>query len=222
MEKLTLVIGNKNYSSWSLRPWLLLTHFGIDFEEIRVPLYQAGSAESLNRYSPSGLVPVLLHGAIRVWDSLAICEYLQELFPALAMWPRDRDTRAVARAVSAEMHAGFAAVRKYMPMNCIKSFPGKGLNADSEPEVRRITQLWCDCRRKYGQDGPMLFGEFTIADAMFAPVAVRFNTYQLDLDDTCAAYVSAILTLPAMQAWVSAAGQEKEVMPQFEPYAQDT
>jgi glutathione S-transferase len=218
MDKLTLVIGNKNYSSWSLRPWLLLTQFEIPFEEIRIPLYQTESKAQINKYSPSGLVPVLINGNFTVWDSLAICEYVQELFPTLNMWPRDREARAIARAVSAEMHSGFSAVRTHMPMNCKKSFPGKGLNPDSESQIKRITQLWRECRDKYGNDGPMLFGGFTIADAMFAPVAVRFNTYQVELDETSQAYVSAILALPAMKKWVAAGCLESEVMPQFEPY----
>jgi len=173
MDKLTLVIGNKNYSSWSLRPWLLLKQFAIPFEEIRIPLYQAGSKDALAKYSPSGLVPALIHGDITVWDSLAICEYAQDLFPSLAMWPREREARAIARSVSAEMHAGFTAVRTHMSMNCKKSFPGKGLNPDSEAEIQRITRLWQECRGKYGQNGAMLFGEFSIADAMYAPVAIR-------------------------------------------------
>lgn len=219
MENLTLVIGNKNYSSWSLRPWLLLKQFAIPFEEIRIPLYQTGAKETLKRYSPSALVPVLIHDDVTVWDSLAICEYVQELFPSQAMWPQQRSVRAIARAVSAEMHSGFTAVRTHMPMNCKRSFPGKGLNSHTEPEIIRITELWRDCRQRYGQDGAMLFGEFSIADAMFAPVALRFSTYQIALDETCAAYVAAILALPAVQSWVVEACEETEVLPAFEPYA---
>ena len=215
---LRLVIGNKNYSSWSLRPWLLLKQFGIPFEEIRVPLYQAESKQALQKYSPSGLVPVLIHGELAVWDSLAICEYVQEVFPSQAMWPLGRGTRAIARAASAEMHSGFTAVRSHMPMNCRKSFPGKGLNQATAAEIARITQLWCDCRNTYGEDGSMLFGRFSIADAMFAPVALRFNTYQVELDEVCQAYVSAIMDLPAVKEWVGAARLEAEVLPDFEPY----
>jgi glutathione S-transferase len=218
MDKFTLVIGNKNYSSWSLRPWLLLTHFEIPFEEIRIPLYQEKSKAQINKYSPSGLVPVLINGDFKVWDSLAICEYVQDLFPEINMWPRDREARAIARAVSAEMHSGFTAVRTHMPMNCKKSFPGKGLNQDSEPQIKRITQIWRDCRNNYGKGGSMLFGEFSIADAMFAPVAIRFNAYKVGLDETSQAYVSAILALPAMKKWVAAACLETEVMSQFEAY----
>jgi len=218
MNKLTLVIANKNYSSWSLRPWLLLKHFGVPFEEIRIPLYREDTKEALNAVSPSGLLPVLIHGDVKVWDSLAICEYVHELFPSSGMWPLDREARAVARSIACEMHSGFGAVRKHMPMNCRKSFPGKGLNHESEPEIRRIKQLWRECRSKYGKGGPMLFDGFTIADAMFAPVALRFNTYGVELDENSKAYVSAILELPELKEWVSTARVESEVLPQFEPY----
>jgi glutathione S-transferase len=218
MNKLTLAIGNKNYSSWSLRPWLLLKHFAIPFKEIRIPLYEAGSKEALHALSPSGLVPALIHGEVKVWDSLAICEYVQELFPAMAMWPREREARAIARSISCEMHAGFGALRSSMPMNCKKTFPGKGLSTEAAADIRRIQQIWRDCRSTYGKNGPLLFGEFTIVDAMFAPVVLRFNTYQVELDDDAQAYVSAMLALPAMQEWVSEACLETEVLPRFEPY----
>lgn len=219
MEKLTLVIGNQNYSSWSLRPWLLLKQFAIPFEEIRIPLYQTGSKEALATYSPSGLVPVLKHADFTVWDSLAICEYVQDLFPSRAMWPSERNARAIARSVSAEMHSGFSAMRTHMPMNCKKFFPGKGLTPESERDIERITQIWRDCRAHYGKDGPMLFGEFSIADAMFAPVVLRFRAYQVELDEVCEAYKAAILALPAMQEWIAAGCAEAEVLPAFEPYA---
>ncbi|MBI1423232.1 MAG: glutathione S-transferase [Gammaproteobacteria bacterium] len=220
MDKFTLVIGNKNYSSWSLRPWLLMKQFGISFEEIRIPLYQAETKAAIQKYSPSGLVPALIHGDITVWDSLAICEYLQDLYPSLVMWPRERAARAIARSAAAEMHSGFAAVRTHMPMNCKKSFPGKGLNAETEPQVARITQLWRECRAKYGKGGAMLFGDFSIADAMYAPVAIRFTTYQVKLDAVCQDYVSSLLALPVMQEWFAAARAETEVLSAFEPYTQ--
>ena len=218
MRKLTLVIGNKNYSSWSLRPWLLLKHFDIPFEEIRVPLYRADSQEVLKTLSPSGLVPALVHGEIKVWDSLAISEYIQELFPALAMWPLELEARGVARSISCEMHSGFSAIRSHMPMNCKKSFPGKGINHDTAPEIARVQQIWRECRTRFGKHGTMLFGGFTIADAMFAPMALRFNTYQVELDDISKAYVSAILALPELKEWVAAACLETEVLAKFEPY----
>lgn len=218
MNKLTLVIGNKNYSSWSLRPWLLLKQFNVPFEEIRIPLYRPGSEEALADLSPSGLVPALINGSTTVWDSLAICEYIQELYPASAMWPRDREPRAIARSICAEMHSGFNAIRQHMPANCRKSYPGKGLDTETEPEVRRIMQIWRECRSRYGKGGSMLFGDFSVADAMFAPVALRFNTYQTDLDEVSEAYKLAILELQGIREWMSAARRESEVLPEFEPY----
>lgn len=218
MAQLKLIIGNKNYSSWSLRPWLLLKQFDIPFEEIKIPLYRADSAQALARYSPSGLVPVLWDGELAVWESLAICEYLQTLYPHYALWPQSPQACAVARAVSAEMHAGFTAVREAMPMNCRKQFPGAGLTTQSRADIARITQLWHDCRQRYGQAGPMLFGDFSIADAMYAPIVLRFKTYDVALDPVCAAYSAAILALPALQAWIAAAKQEPETLEQFEPY----
>jgi glutathione S-transferase len=222
MDKLTLVIGNKNYSSWSLRPWLLLKHFDIPFEEIRVPLYQADTRDALSTLSPSGLVPVLIHGDLKIWDSLAIADYAQTLFPSLAMWPIDHDARAIARSVSCEMHSGFRAIRKHMSMNCKKSFPGKGLNNETQPEIARVQQIWRECRIKYGTNGSMLFGDFSIADAMFAPMALRFNTYKVDLDQACQDYVAFVLELPELKEWISAACLETEVLPQFEPYEKNT
>lgn len=218
MNDLTLVIGNKNYSSWSLRPWLVMKYFDIPFEEIRIPLYQENSKVALEQYSPSGMVPVLIHGNTTVWDSLSICEYLQELYPSLPLWPVDQTARAIARSICAEMHSGFDAIRTHMPMNCRKSYPGKGLNPDTKKDIKRITQIWQTCRSTYGEGGSMLFGNFTIADAMFAPVALRFQTYMAPLDSVSSSYVSTILGLPEMQAWIAAGSSESEVLIDFEPY----
>jgi glutathione S-transferase len=218
MQQLTLVIGNKNYSSWSLRPWLVLRYFDIPFEEVRIPLYRAESAAALSQWSPSGLVPVLKHGDITVWDSLAICEYLQELYPGDPLWPTDRDVRAVARSVAAQMHAGFTALRQAMPMNCRETFPGQGLTTGSTADIQHVSAVWRQCRETFGRDGNMLFGGFSIADAMYAPVALRFRTYGVKLDDVCESYVASLLSLPAMQEWVSAGRREEEVLEQFEPY----
>ncbi|MGE0372549.1 MAG: glutathione S-transferase family protein [Gammaproteobacteria bacterium] len=218
MSAMTLVIGNKNYSSWSLRPWLLLRHSGIPFEEVRFPLYRDDTRERIAALSPSGLVPVLRHGDVAVWDSLAICEHVNELYPAHLLWPADPSARAVARAASAEMHAGFRALREHMPMNCRGYLPGRGLNPETEKDIRRILALWRHCRTTYGDGGPMLFGGFSIADAMFAPVALRFQTYDVKLDPVGAAYVSTLLALPAMVEWVDAARREPERLEQFEPY----
>jgi glutathione S-transferase len=219
MAALTLVIGNKNYSSWSLRPWLLLRQTGIPFEEIRIPLYQNATRERIASLSPSGLVPVLRHGEVTVWDSLAICEYVHELYPDCALWPADQTARAVARSAAAEMHAGFCALRQHMPMNCRGRFPGRGLNPETQADIRRVLALWRQCRANFGGKGTMLFGDFSIADAMYAPVALRFQTYDVQLDPVCAAYVHGLLALPAMLEWVDAAHREPERLEQFEPYA---
>ena len=218
MNDLILVIGNKNYSSWSLRPWLVLRHFGIPFKEVRVPLYRDDTNETLLGMSPSGLVPVLKHKDLTVWDSLSICQYLQELYPNLPLWPNDKRQRAVARSICSEMHSGFSALRNNMPMNCRKSYPGKGHTFETAADIKRITNIWRDCRVSYGNSGPMLFGNFSIADAMFAPVALRFNTYDVEMDSISDAYVSTILSMPEIIDWVSAAKLETEVLVDFEPY----
>lgn len=219
MAALTLVIGNKNYSSWSLRPWLLMRQAGIPFEELRIPLYRDDTRAQIAALSPSGLLPVLRHGQAAVWDSLAICEHVHELYPDRALWPVDQTARAVARAAAAEMHAGFRALRRHMPMNCRGHFPGRGLTPETEADIRRIHELWRQCRTQFGAAGPMLFSGFTIADTMYAPVALRFQTYDVPLDPICAAYVTTLLNLPAMREWVTAAHSETERLEQFEPYA---
>jgi glutathione S-transferase len=215
----TLIIGNKNYSSWSLRPWLLLKHAGIPFTEIRIPLYTPGTKAEILKYSPAGKVPVLQDGDITVWESLAICEYLAEKLPHLQLWPADLAARTRARAVACEMHAGFGALRQHMSMNCRKRLPGKGRTPEVLKDIERISTLWKDCRAHYGAEGDFLFGRFGIADAMYAPVALRFVTYAVDLDPVSAAYVRAITALPAIQQWLTEAAAESEVIAQFEPYA---
>lgn len=218
MTQLRLVIGNKNYSSWSLRPWLALKQFGVQFEEIRIPLYTPETTSQLQEYSPSKKVPVLLDNNQTIWDSLAICEYLAEEFPDLHWWPEDKINRALARSISAEMHSGFVNLRQNMPMNCRAKFPGKGLTSEVQKDIDRITSIWQEFRQKFAADGDMLFGKFTIADAMFAPVVLRFVTYDVQLDDISRKYAEAILELPAMQEWIEAAKQETEVLSQYELY----
>lgn len=212
MRQLTLVIGDKNYSSWSLRPWLALKQAGLDFAEVCITLDTPTTHLEILRYSPSGKVPVLLHGSIRVWESLSICEYLAESFPADCWWPKDVKARTIARSISAEMHAGFHCLRQYMPMNCRARLPGKGMEPGVQADIERITAIWRDCRQNYGAGGDMLFGNFTIADAMFAPVVSRFVTYNVKLDAVAGAYAEAIWALPAMQEWVEAARAEPEMM----------
>lgn len=216
MAELVLVIGNKAYSSWSMRPWLLMKHAGIAFREIRIPLYSEDWRQSISQYSPSGKVPALIDGDVTIWDSLAIAEYLAEKFPDEQLWPRDAAARACARAVSAEMHAGFQALRAQMPMNVRRKFRGKGHSAEVLKDVARISALWQDCRTRFGGGGSFLFGKFCIADAMYAPVVSRLLTYAVKVDSESADYIHAVSTLPSFQAWVSDAQHETEVIVDYE------
>ncbi|WP_426756951.1 glutathione S-transferase family protein [Myxococcus sp. Y35] len=201
MPQLTLIIGSKNYSSWSLRPYLALAHTGQPFQEVVVQLAQPDTDETIARYSPSRRVPVLQHGDLTVWDSLAICEYLAETFPEAQLWPEDKAARAVARAVTAEMHSSFAALRQHMSMNLRARKPGKGREPGVAEDIARVQAIWNDCRGRFGQGGPFLFGRFSIADAFYAPVVTRFVTYEVELDAVSAAYRDAVLALPALQKW---------------------
>jgi glutathione S-transferase len=203
-----LVIGNKNYSSWSLRPWLAMKVLGIAFDEIRIHLYGCGSKERILQHSPAGKVPILKDGATLVWDSLAILEYLAERYPQL--WPRERAERAKARSVSAEMHSGFAPLREHMSMNVRKRYPGKGRTPEVEKDIARISEIWADAT------GPFLFGEFTAADAMYAPVVLRFRTY--GVEGPSRRYMDAMLSLPAMREWIEAAEREPESIPELDLY----
>ena len=207
-----LVIGDKNYSSWSMRPWLVLKHFGIAFEEVMVLLNEAESKASILEHSPSGKVPCLIaDDGVTVWDSLAICETLAERYPQHAMWPRDSIARGHARSVSAEMHSGFGALRNNMWMNIRASFPGKGATPEALADIARIDEIWSECLETYG--GPFLFGEFTIADAMYAPVVMRFNTWQPKLSEAALAYSRRVTAQPAVKAWIDDALQETHRIP---------
>lgn len=207
MQTIQLVIGSKNGSSWSLRPWLLLKQIGLRFEEVLIPLRRPDTAQRIRAVSPSGKVPVLVMGEVRIWDSLAICEFLAENDPSL--WPADSRARAVARSVSAEMHSGFAALRTFLPMDFTARFgpPGR-LLAAVQADVDRVLAIWTECRRQHAADGPFLFGPFTIADAMFAPVCSRFTTYAVPMDLVSTAYVGMMMELPAMREWARAAAAE--------------
>jgi len=210
-----LLIGNKNYSSWSLRPWLAMKVAGIEFEEKRIALYVPGSREEILKDSPAGKVPCLIDGSLHVWDSLAILEYLAESHPSL--WPVMRDARAVARSACAEMHSGFAHLRSQMSMNIRRSLPGRGRTPEALAEVSRVVALWQDCRARFGAEGPFLFGRFSNADAMYAPVVLRFRTYEVELPPACRSYADAVLALPALRQWIADAQAETEVLAQFEP-----
>ncbi len=216
MSAYTIILGNKNYSSWSLRAWLAMKQTGAPFEERLLPIFEETWREDIAKVSPSRKVPVLLHQGRTVWESLAIIEYLAERIPEAGLWPADGDARAAARAVAAEMHAGFVAVRTHMPMNQRKSLPGKGRGEGVDADVGRITELWRDCRARFGSGGAFLFGGFSGADCMYAPVASRFRTYGVDLDDICAAYADAVLAWPAMAEWTKAARQEPWIIDEDE------
>ncbi|HKO86934.1 MAG TPA: glutathione S-transferase family protein [Burkholderiales bacterium] len=211
-----LVIGNKNYSSWSLRPWLFLKHHGIDFEERRIALYTPGAKDRILAYSPAGKVPILVDGKTKVWDSLAILEYLAERYAQTQGWPVASSTRAMARAVCAEMHSGFGAMREQMCMNVRKQFKAREWPAEVQTDINRIQEIWLQCRERHGRGGPFLFGRFGIVDAMFAPVVWRFANYSVSLDPKAEAYRDTMLALPAMRQWQTEAEAEPEVLPQFE------
>jgi len=207
MSQPTLVIGNKNYSSWSLRPWLALRMAGIPFDEVVIPLYEEASKPAILRHSAHGKVPILHHDARTVFESLAICEYAAELAPAAGLWPADPGARAHARSISCEMHAGFLALRSAMPMNVRAR--GRRLatppSAAAEADVARVAALLEDCRDRFGAGGPFLFGAFGIADAMFAPVATRFRSYAVSLPPRAQAWCDAVLATPPMLEWERAA-----------------
>jgi len=212
--KYTLVIGDKNFSSWSLRPWIAMKHCGIPFAEERVRLRQTESKAAILRVSPSGKVPALKTNGLVVCDSLAILEFLAERYPEFQLWPGDADARAIARSISAEMHAGFVPLRNEMSMDLLASFPTPQLNEELDRDVRRIVAIWREARARYGSAGPFLFGAFTNADAMYAPVATRFRTYGVELsafgdDGEAAAYAETILAMPEMAEWT--AGAEEEI-----------
>jgi glutathione S-transferase len=214
---LTLIIGNKNYSSWSLRPWIAMKVAGLDFEERVVPLYEPGSREQVLAFSPAGKVPVLIDGDQTVWESLAILEHLAERFPEAGVWPRDARARSHARVVANEMHGGFMALRRNCPMNLWLPPKQRPQGDDVMADVRRIDALWSDCRARFGGAGPFLFGAFSAADGMYAPVIARFHSYGLPVSAEARAYMDAIMALPAWHDWYDAALKEPWVMRHNEP-----
>jgi glutathione S-transferase len=215
-SQFTLVVGNKNYSSWSLRGWLATRAAEVAFDEVLVRLSEPGSKAELLKHSPAGKVPVLKHGERVVWDSLAIVEYLAEIRPDAGLWPADTVARAHARSIAAEMHSGFQALRARMPMNLRKSLPGKGRGRKVTQDIERIRAIWRDCRARHGAQGPFLFGQFSAADAMYAPVATRFRTYAVELDDVCRDYMDAVLGRADFLEWRAAALEEPWVIAEDE------
>jgi len=215
MAKTTLYLGNKNYSSWSLRGWLAARMSGIEFDEVVIPLGDPETSETIRKYSPSGRVPALHRDGLVIWDSLAIGEYLAGVVRR-QLWPGDAEARAVARAVTAEMHAGFPALRQELPMNVRRRYEDHKISAEAQADVNRITAIWRDCRGRFGKGGPFLFGRLSLADAAYAPVATRFRTYGVALDDSAQEYAAALLDLEDMKSWSQDARNEPMVQPHFE------
>lgn len=206
MDERTLCIGDKRYSSWSLRAWLALRHGGIAFREELVRLHRPDTQEKLRAISPSARVPVLIEGDLRIWDSLAICEWAAERVPSL--WPSDPGERALARSVSAEMHSGFAAMRRELSMDLKRKTKKTDLSPEARADVERVHQIWRQCRARHAKHGEFLFGAFSIADCFYAPVTTRFDSYGIELDDVCARYAASVLAHPGMLAWSQAAARE--------------
>jgi glutathione S-transferase len=213
---LTLVIGNKNYSSWSLRPWIAMKVAGIPFAEEVISLDATDFHERVRRISGTGKVPALADGETHVWESLAILEYLAEKYPQARLWPAEPRARAHARSIAAEMHAGFTPLRRHYPMNVWRPIKRREPVAEVVDHVRRIDTMWTDCRTRFGEGGPFLFGTFGAADAMYAPVVSRFHTYEVDVGPVARAYMAAVMALPAWAEWYAAALQEPWVLPSDE------
>jgi glutathione S-transferase len=216
---LTLVIANKNYSSWSMRPWVLMRQLGIPFDEMKLRFHSREWDAGIERWSPSRLVPVLWRGEQSVWDTLAIVETLHEWYPGHGVWPVDPAARAFARSACAEMHAGFRDLRSTMPMNIRASLPGKGLTPATRGDIARVEAIWSEARRRFGAGGPFLFGAFSAADAMYAPVVMRFATYGVELAPANARYCQEVRAAPGVRAWIEGALEEKEVVAEEEIYA---
>ncbi len=216
-----LVIGNKNYSSWSMRPWVLAREAGIAFEEVQLKFDDAAKPAGVERYSVAGKVPVLVVDGAPVWDSLAICETLAERYPQKQLWPADPAARQVARSICAEMHSGFQALRGGMPMNIRSRHPGKGMTPDSRHDIDRVVAIWSSCRERFGKNGSLLFGRFSIADAYYAPVVTRFLTYAVALPSAAQTYCDAVLALRGVREWMDGARRETEFVAADEPYASD-
>ena len=216
-----LIIGNRNYSSWSLRPYMALRQAHIPFEVEQISFNDPNWKKKTTTRLVPGKVPVLIDGGETIWDSLAILEYVAERFPDRDLWPRDATARAIARSVCAEMHSSFTHLRRNMPMNISASFPGLGWNIEVQADIDRITTLWSECRARFGAEGPFLFGRFSNADAMFAPVVLRFVTHAVSLPSVAASYSEAVRGTEAMKAWVTDALKENDFLAMDEPYRKD-
>ncbi len=206
---LTLVIGSKKWSSWSLRPWIALKQAGIPFKEILIHLRQADTRARILEYCPAGKLPILIDGKDVIWESLAILDYIALRFPEAKLWPAELSAFAVAKSVAAEMHSGFPAIRRELSMDIGADLPTPDLSEEARAELDRLRAIWCDARTRFGSAGPFLFGRFTNADAMYAPMATRLRTYQVDVDPICRAYMNTVLSLPVMREWYRAAAEEE-------------
>lgn len=213
MSEFTLIIGNKNNSTWSLRGYLALKHAGVDFDEILVSLRPRLDREKLDRLTPAGKVPTLVHGDDHIWDSLAICEYMSDLYPENSFWPSDLTSRAHARSISAEMHSGFGALRSAMPMACHSKFETLDIGGELKKNVDRIIKLWTECRENNADKGPFLYGQYSIADMMFAPVVFRFNSYQIELPEILVEYCQNIIQHPDVKDWLAGADPDDAAEP---------
>ena len=213
---LKLILGNKNYSSWSFRPWIALKVAGIPFEEEVISLNADDFKARVGRISGTGKVPALADGDVHVWESLAILEYLADRYPGAGLWPADPSARALARAVASEMHAGFVPLRRHLPMNMWRPVMTRELTPEAFANVRRIEAIWTDCRNRHGAGGPFLFGTFGAADAMYAPMVSRFHTYAVEVNGPARSYMDAVMALPAWAEWQAAALQEPWVLPEDE------
>ncbi len=213
---MNLLIGNKRYSSWSFRPWLLMQEAGIPFKETMIWIHKPDTYKNIRKHNPGGRVPALIDGKITVWESLAICEYLAEKFPKKQLWPKDPAARAMARSISHEMHAGFQGMRSELNCHFVNRYQGYVIPASAKADIDRVIEIWRECRRKYGKGGPFLFGKFSIADAMYAPVVFRFLAYGVPVDKVCKDYMDAIEILPGTLRWVIGAYQEKQIIPAYE------
>jgi len=212
MPNLTLIIGNKNYSSWSLRPWVFMKHNRVEFVEEKILLDTETTTQELSQYNSATKVPVLQDECLEIWDSLAILEYVSEQYCESSGWPSEPSARAIARSVSAEMHSSFANLRSELPMNCRRQFNPISLSTEAENEVARVKEIWRMCRDQFAVNGQWLFGDYSIADAMFAPIALRFAGYSIPLEEIEKDYVQSVLNQPCIIEWITAAKAEKEII----------
>jgi len=216
MSNLSLIIGNKNYSSWSLRPWIFLKQNKINFTEERVALFTETTDEELSQYNSDFKVPVLKDGNLLIWDSLSILEYLSEKYLESNGWPRELNARALARSVSCEMHSSFFNLRNELPMNCRKKFQNINLSSEAKREIERIKMLWRQCRTQFGEEGEWLFGKYSIADAMFSPIALRLEGYSISLGEIEETYVQCVLKQPSIAEWIESGKVETEIIEEDE------